>query len=93
MTARSKSLLCAGAVLFAVLYQVPKKVVGEGILLIDHDRLTQVRALGTGRLVRLNVKLIKPPSVPTASAILTAGTDPASSSIIVPVAEDAAPMV
>ena len=43
--------------------------------------------------VRLNAKLIRPPSVPTASAILTAGTDPASSSIIVPVAEDAAPMV
>ena len=49
--------LCAGAVLFAVLYKVPKKVVGEGILLIKHDRLTQVRALGTGRLVKLNVKL------------------------------------
>ena len=49
--------LCAGAILFAVLYQVPKKVVGEGILLIKHDRLTQVRALGTGRLVKLGVKL------------------------------------
>ena len=49
--------LCAGAVLFAVFYKVPKKVTGDGILLIKHDRLTQVRALGTGRLVKLDVKL------------------------------------
>jgi HlyD family secretion protein len=47
--------VCAGAVLFAVLYRVPKKVVGEGILLIKRDRLSQVRALGTGRLVKLGV--------------------------------------
>ena len=46
-----------GAILFAILYRVPKKVVGEGILLIKHDRLSQVRALGTGRLVKLRVKL------------------------------------
>jgi len=37
--------VCAGAILFAVLYRVPKKVVGEGILLIKRDRLSQVRAL------------------------------------------------
>jgi HlyD family secretion protein len=49
--------LCAGAVVFACLFQVPKKVTGEGILLIERDRLTQVRALGTGRLVKLNVAL------------------------------------
>jgi HlyD family secretion protein len=49
--------LCAGAVIFAVLYPVPKKVVGEGIMLIDHDRLSQVRALGTGRLKKLRVGL------------------------------------
>jgi len=49
--------VCAGAILFAVLYRVPKKVVGEGILLIKRDRLSQVRALGTGRLVKLGVSL------------------------------------
>ena len=49
--------VCAGAVLFAFLYRVPKKVVGEGILLIKRDRLSQVRALGTGRLVSLDVTL------------------------------------
>ncbi len=49
--------VCAGAILFAFFYRVPKKVVGEGILLINRDRLTQVRALGTGRLVGLNVSL------------------------------------
>ena len=49
--------VCAGAMLFAFLYRVPKKVVGEGILLIKRDRLSQVRALGTGRLVRLGVTL------------------------------------
>ncbi len=49
--------VCAGAILFAVLYRVPKKVVGEGILLIKRDRLSQVRALGTGRLVKLGVNL------------------------------------
>ncbi len=49
--------ICAGAVLFAFVYRVPKKVVGEGILLIKKDRLSQIRALGTGRLVRLDVSL------------------------------------
>ncbi len=58
--------LCAGAVIFAVLYPVPKKVVGEGILLIQHDRLSQVRAPGTGRLEKLHVGL---------GATVRAGTD------------------
>src|SRR5262245_47581144 len=49
--------ICAGAVAFAILYRVPRKVIGEGILLIDQDRLSQVRALGNGRLVRLRVGL------------------------------------
>src|SRR3954447_25920426 len=49
--------LCAGAVIFAVLYRVPKKVVGEGILLIEHDRLSQVRAPGTGLIEKLCVGL------------------------------------
>ncbi len=49
--------ICAGAMLFAFVYRVPKKVVGEGILLIKRDRLSQVRALGTGRLVTLGVTL------------------------------------
>jgi HlyD family secretion protein len=49
--------VCAGAIVFAVLYQVPRKVSGEGILLIKHDRLSQVRALGTGRLKTLRVSL------------------------------------
>ena len=49
--------LSHGTILFAVLHKVPKKVAGEGILLIEHDRLTQVRALGTGRLEKLWVKL------------------------------------
>ena len=49
--------ICAGAVAFAFLYRVPRKVIGEGILLIEQDRLSQVRALGSGRLVRLNVGL------------------------------------
>jgi HlyD family secretion protein len=49
--------ICSGAIVFACLFQVPKKVTGEGILLIEHDRLAQIRALGTGRLVKLNVAL------------------------------------
>jgi HlyD family secretion protein len=49
--------ICAGAVVFACLYRVPRKVVGEGILLIKQDRLSQVRALGTGRLASLKVTL------------------------------------
>jgi HlyD family secretion protein len=58
--------VCAGAIFFAILYQVPKKVVGEGILLIKRDKLSQVRALGTGRLVKLGVTLgdrVKPNQV------------------------------
>jgi len=43
--------VCAAAMAFAVLYQVPTKVNGEGILLIDQDTLSQVRAQATGRLV------------------------------------------
>ena len=44
--------ICIGAVAFAFLYRVPRKVIGEGILLIEQDRLSQVRALGNGRLVQ-----------------------------------------
>ena len=43
----------AGAVIFALLYQVPTKVEGEGILLIEQDRLVFVRARATGRLQSL----------------------------------------
>ena len=50
-------LLCAAAVVFAILYHVPKKVVGDGIMLIKNDRLAQVRALGTGRIEKLSVTL------------------------------------
>jgi HlyD family secretion protein len=50
-------VLCAAAVVFSIFYRVPKKVVGEGILLIEHDRLSQIRALGTGRLLKLRVAL------------------------------------
>jgi HlyD family secretion protein len=52
--------VCAAALAFAVLYQVPTKVNGEGILLIDRDTLSQVRVRGTGRLVSLRVKLGDP---------------------------------
>ncbi len=52
--------VCAAAVAFAVLYQVPTKVNGEGILLIDRDTLSQVRARATGRLISLRVKLGDP---------------------------------
>ena len=45
------------AVAFAVIYQVPTKVNGEGILLIDKDTLAQVRARAAGRLVALQVHL------------------------------------
>jgi HlyD family secretion protein len=45
------------AVAFAVIYPVPTKVNGEGILLTEKDTLSQVRAQGTGRLVALRVKL------------------------------------
>src|SRR5262245_42941345 len=47
----------AGAVAFAVLYRVPTKVNGEGILLIQKDTLSQVRTRANGRLVELSVKL------------------------------------
>jgi HlyD family secretion protein len=52
--------VCAGAILFSVFYWVPKKVAGEGILLINKDRLSQVRSLGSGRLVKLDVGLGDP---------------------------------
>ncbi|MGO9468606.1 MAG: NHLP bacteriocin system secretion protein [Isosphaeraceae bacterium] len=42
---------------FAVFYEVPRKVNGEGILLTEKDTLAQVRAQATGRLVDLQVKL------------------------------------
>jgi HlyD family secretion protein len=48
--------VCASAVAFAVLYPVPTKVNGEGILLIERDTLSQVRAPATGRLVSVHVK-------------------------------------
>ena len=56
----------ASAIVFAVVYRVPTKVMGEGILLIKKDTIIQVRAQGTGRLVALNVNLgdeIEPGSV------------------------------
>ena len=56
----------AAAVVFAILYQVPTKVNGEGILLTDKDTLVQIRARATGRLVGLRVHLgdeIKPGEV------------------------------
>ncbi len=43
-------------VAFAVFYEVPTKVTGEGILLIKQDTIAQVRAQATGRLIRLRVK-------------------------------------
>jgi HlyD family secretion protein len=49
--------VCGAAVAFAVLYRVPTKVNGEGILLIDRDALARVRARATGRLISLRVKL------------------------------------
>ena len=42
---------------FAVFYQVPTKVTGEGILLIEQDTISQVRGQATGRLKSLSVKL------------------------------------
>ena len=47
----------ASALAFAILYRVPTKVNGEGILLIDKDTLVQVRARATGRLISLSVHL------------------------------------
>ena len=49
--------VCIAAVAFAVLYHVPTKVNGEGILLINRDALSRVRARATGRLISLRVKL------------------------------------
>jgi HlyD family secretion protein len=49
--------VCTTAVLFTVVYQVPTKVNGEGILLINKDRLSLVRARAIGRLIELRVKL------------------------------------
>ena len=48
------------AVAFSMLYRVPTKVMGEGILLIEQDTIVQVRAQATGRLISLNVKLGDP---------------------------------
>jgi HlyD family secretion protein len=47
----------AAAVAFAVTYDVPRKVNGEGILLTEKDMLAQVRAQASGRLVSLRVEL------------------------------------
>jgi HlyD family secretion protein len=47
----------ASALAFAILYKVPTKVNGDGILLIDKDTLAQVRARATGRLMALSVHL------------------------------------
>jgi HlyD family secretion protein len=49
-------LVCVAAVTFATIYTVPIKVSGEGILLIEKDALTQIRAAATGRLLTLKVK-------------------------------------
>jgi HlyD family secretion protein len=49
--------VCASSLAFAVFYRVPTKVNGEGILLIDQDTLSQVRAQAMGRLTVLHVKL------------------------------------
>ena len=62
------TLFSAGvaAVVFAVFYRVPNKVTGEGILLIEQDTISQVRAQATGRLVVLHAKLgdpVKPGTV------------------------------
>lgn len=43
------------AVVFSLLYKVPTKVIGEGLLLIEQDRLVLVRSRATGRLADLYV--------------------------------------
>jgi HlyD family secretion protein len=43
----------AGSIVFAILYHVPTKVNGEGILLTERDTLVRVRAKATGRLDEL----------------------------------------
>ncbi len=45
------------ALAFAITFQVPRKVNGEGILLTEKDTLTHVRAQANGRLVDLRVQL------------------------------------
>jgi HlyD family secretion protein len=45
------------SVVFAIYYRVPTKVNGEGILLVDRDRLSLVRAQGTGRLASLEIRV------------------------------------
>ena len=47
----------AASVAFAFLYQVPTKVVGEGLLLTEGDALVRVRASSTGRLASLKPRL------------------------------------
>jgi HlyD family secretion protein len=47
----------AGSIAFAILYQVPTKVNGEGILLTEQDTLVRVRAKATGRLESLEARL------------------------------------
>jgi HlyD family secretion protein len=49
--------ICVAAGVFAVVYEVPNKLAGDGILLIDSDKLTLVRSQATGRLINLDVKL------------------------------------
>ena len=46
-----------GSIVFAVLFQVPTKVIGEGILLTERDTLVRVRARATGRLLVLQAHL------------------------------------
>ena len=46
-----------GSIAFAFLYQVPTKVNGEGLLLIERDALVRVRASATGRLAALGPRL------------------------------------
>jgi HlyD family secretion protein len=47
----------AASVVFSVLYEVPTKVNGDGLLLIEQDTLVQIRARATGRLTALDVRL------------------------------------
>jgi HlyD family secretion protein len=46
-----------GSIVFAVLFEVPTKVNGEGILLTERDMLVRVRARATGRLLVLHARL------------------------------------
>jgi HlyD family secretion protein len=47
----------AGSIAFVILYQVPTKVYGEGILLTERDMLVRVRVRATGRLLALDARL------------------------------------